>query len=267
MKERGLSRGALSLVRAITAGLLATSLAACSAAGGPSSLRSNLNATPDCQSVEASAPQALRRVSRPLEAQEAAAKPPVAAASLTELPPQTSDFPAPAIPEIPAYTPHNFYKGLFSRDRQMERRDRSWDSADMGRGHDGPVRLGKDSIFDNLLVTAFVQVGTDYRSGGSAPTSGFDCSGFTSWVFEQVGVNLPRSSGEQFSVGKAIPVTDLKKGDLVFFRRKKRISHVGIYVKNGSFIHSPRPGSAVKVSNLAEPAWSKQFAGARRILP
>lgn len=122
------------------------------------------------------------------------------------------------------------------------------------------------STFDDLLKTAFNQVGTGYRSGGKAPDTGFDCSGFTSWVYERIGVNLPRSSGEQFACGLNVAKDSLKEGDLVFFRKKSRISHVGIYVKNGSFIHSTRPGGVVRVNNLSEPNWEKQFAGARRVV-
>jgi len=120
--------------------------------------------------------------------------------------------------------------------------------------------------FDHLVKTAFTQLGKYYRSGGTEPGTGFDCSGFTSWVFAANGINLPRSSREQFLEGKVIDRNQLQSGDLVFFRKKKTISHVGIYLENGQFIHSSRKGDTVKISSLSEPIWEQHFAGARRIV-
>ena len=122
------------------------------------------------------------------------------------------------------------------------------------------------SIYQRLNKVAQTQIGRYYHSGGAEPATGFDCSGFTSWVYGRIGVNLPRSSREQFMEGKAVAKNELRKGDLVFFARKKRISHVGIYLENGEFIHSTRPGDTVKISNLSEPIWEKQYVGGRRVL-
>jgi hypothetical protein len=118
---------------------------------------------------------------------------------------------------------------------------------------------------DEILKTAFRQVGKNYRTGGSTP-SGFDCSGFTTWVFSQSGISLPRSSPEQFRYGRTVAKNDLRAGDLVFFKRRKGISHVGIYVDNGTFIHSTSTGGTVKVSSLYDPSWDRYFAGARRVV-
>jgi len=125
---------------------------------------------------------------------------------------------------------------------------------------------GGNTPFDPLLKTAFTQLGKYYRSGGTDPGTGFDCSGFTSWVFASNGINLPRSSREQFLEGKTIDRNQLQSGDLVFFRKKKTISHVGIYLENGQFIHSSRRGDTVKISSLSDPVWDQHFAGARRIV-
>jgi cell wall-associated NlpC family hydrolase len=122
------------------------------------------------------------------------------------------------------------------------------------------------SPYDHLIKTAFTQLGKYYRAGGTDPGTGFDCSGFTSWVFASNGINLPRSSREQFLEGKVIAINQLQRGDLVFFRKKKTISHVGIYLENGQFIHSSRKGDTVKISSLSEPIWEQHFAGARRIV-
>jgi cell wall-associated NlpC family hydrolase len=122
-------------------------------------------------------------------------------------------------------------------------------------------------IYDKILQAAFSQLGTDYRRGGTSPRQGFDCSGFTTWVFNRYGIDLPRSSRQQYQVGQKISKKQLRKGDLVFFKiRKSRISHVGIYLENGKFIHSARPGRDVEISSLNEAYWSKRYAGGRRVI-
>lgn len=105
-----------------------------------------------------------------------------------------------------------------------------------------------------------------YRRGGRSPHSGFDCSGFVHYVFAQVlGVELPENSAAQFADSRKINRDDLQAGDLVFFRtRGKRISHVGIYLGEGRFIHSPTSGERVRVDRLSERYWAHRFAGARR---
>ena len=107
-----------------------------------------------------------------------------------------------------------------------------------------------------------------YRRGGRSPHSGFDCSGFVHYVFAQVlGVELPENSAAQYADADSAKIArdDLQAGDLVFFRtRGKRISHVGIYLGDGRFIHSPTTGERVRVSRLSERYWAHRFAGARR---
>lgn len=116
-----------------------------------------------------------------------------------------------------------------------------------------------------LLALAFSQIGTLYRPGGTEPATGFDCSGFTTWVYSKLGVSLPRSSREQFQEGKVIAKAQLRKGDLVFFGNKKHITHVGIYLEDNKFIHSSSSGDTVKISSLDEPAWERKYTGARRV--
>ncbi|EFL49557.1 NLP/P60 protein [Solidesulfovibrio fructosivorans JJ]] len=123
----------------------------------------------------------------------------------------------------------------------------------------------KGSVYDRMLRTANTQIGTPYRSGGCNPNSGFDCSGFTTWVFNRYGIHLPRSSREQYHVGKMVAKNKLRKGDLVFFRSKRGISHVGIYLENGKFIHSASHGKTVTISNLEEDYWRTHYAGGRRV--
>ena len=106
-----------------------------------------------------------------------------------------------------------------------------------------------------------------YVRGGRSPSTGFDCSGFVRYVFAHaIGLRLPANSARQFLAGIKVRRDDMQPGDLVFFhtRGKKRISHVGIYLDNGRFIHSPSAGKSVEVSSLDEAYWAKRFAGTRR---
>jgi cell wall-associated NlpC family hydrolase len=106
-----------------------------------------------------------------------------------------------------------------------------------------------------------------YVRGGSDPSTGFDCSGFVRYVFAHaVGMQLPNNSASQFLAGLKVKRADMKPGDLVFFRThgKRRISHVGIYISNGRFIHSPTTGKSVEISSLDSGYWAKRFAGAKR---
>lgn len=105
-----------------------------------------------------------------------------------------------------------------------------------------------------------------YRRGGHSPSTGFDCSGFVRYVFEHsVGAVLPSDSASQFDIGTKVARADMKTGDLVFFRiRGKRISHVGIYLDHGRFIHSPSTGKTVSINSLSDAYWAKHFAGAKR---
>ncbi len=108
---------------------------------------------------------------------------------------------------------------------------------------------------------------TRYVRGGSDPSTGFDCSGFVRYVFAHaIGMKLPTNSASQFLAGLKVDRADMKPGDLVFFQtgRKRHISHVGIYLSNGRFIHSPTTGKTVQVSSLSESYWARHFAGAKR---
>ena len=109
-----------------------------------------------------------------------------------------------------------------------------------------------------------------YVRGGHDPSTGFDCSGFVRYVFAHaIGFNLPTNSASQFLSGLKVRRDDMRPGDLVFFRTAGRhgggrISHVGIYVADGRFIHSPSRGKTVRVDSLDESYWAKRFAGAKR---
>lgn len=117
-----------------------------------------------------------------------------------------------------------------------------------------------------LLAFAMKLRDIRYQRGGRAPSTGFDCSGFVRYVFiHSIGLDLPTNSASQFLAGLKVKRNDMKTGDLVFFRtRGKAISHVGIYIDNGQFIHSPSAGKTVRVDSLNEAYWAQHFVGAKR---
>ncbi|MBS1715308.1 MAG: C40 family peptidase [Armatimonadetes bacterium] len=119
---------------------------------------------------------------------------------------------------------------------------------------------------DGLIGTAMKNMGVHYRWGGTS-TNGFDCSGFTSYVYSRHGTRLPRTANEQSHKGQKVAKDELKKGDLVFFKttRSDRVSHVGIYVGNGKFIHASSGGGKVRINDLSDGYYNKRFAGARRV--
>jgi cell wall-associated NlpC family hydrolase len=118
-----------------------------------------------------------------------------------------------------------------------------------------------------LVVNALGFLGVPYRRGGNSADTGFDCSGFVKAIYEQAaGLVLPRRAEQQAAATQKIDKVDLKPGDLVFFNTMRRaFSHVGIYVGNGKFIHSPKPGAEVRVEDMGISYWSSRFDGARRV--
>jgi cell wall-associated NlpC family hydrolase len=105
-----------------------------------------------------------------------------------------------------------------------------------------------------------------YVRGGRELTTGFDCSGFVQYVYQHsLGKDLPGNSTSQFEAGAKVDRDALRMGDLVFFRTHgRRVSHVGIYLDNGLFIHAPSRGKRVRIDHLDGSYWTKRFAGARR---
>ena len=131
----------------------------------------------------------------------------------------------------------------------------------------GEVGNRVESKASELVVSALGFLGVPYRRGGSSAETGFDCSGFVRAIYEQTaGLLLPRRAEQQAAATQKIEKAELKPGDLVFFNTMKRaFSHVGIYVGNGKFIHSPKPGAEVRVEDMGVSYWSKRFDGARRV--
>jgi NlpC/P60 family len=132
----------------------------------------------------------------------------------------------------------------------------------------GLMSQARDRASD-MVISAMNFLGVPYRRGGTDANSGFDCSGFTRHIFEKsLGLVLPRRADEQANAGGLISIRrdELKPGDLVFFNTLRRtFSHVGIYVGDGKFIHSPRAGGSVRVEDMRMSYWQNRFTGARRV--
>ena len=119
---------------------------------------------------------------------------------------------------------------------------------------------------DSIIATAKQYLGVKYQWGGTTPQTGFDCSGYVSYVFAQNGISLPRVSRDQYKVGTSVAFADLQRGDLVFFSFSGDgiVSHVGIYLGEGQFINaSSSKGVTVYVIG---PYWKSIYVGARRVL-
>jgi len=117
----------------------------------------------------------------------------------------------------------------------------------------------------NLVRTAYAFRGARYRTGGVS-AGGFDCSGFVKYLYAKQGVDLPHSSRAQYNYGKHVAKTDLKPGDLLFFSGTYRhgISHVGIYIGDGKFIHASTHSTGVRVDELNSAYYRRRYTGARR---
>ena len=130
------------------------------------------------------------------------------------------------------------------------------------------VRNSVRDTASDLVMSAMNFLGVPYRHGGNTEETGFDCSGFTRHIFENsIGLVLPRRADEQATTAGLLNINraELKPGDLVFFNTMKRtFSHVGIYVGDDKFIHSPRTGAEVRIEDMRDSYWARRFTGARR---
>ena len=123
------------------------------------------------------------------------------------------------------------------------------------------AKAEKASKVDKTLKVAKNLIGTPYVYGGSTP-AGFDCSGFTMYCYAKAGISLTHNAQAQYNQTKSVSTKDMKKGDLVFFGGSTgNITHVGIYVGNGKFIHSPQTGEYVRIDSLSS---RSNFVGATR---
>ncbi len=120
----------------------------------------------------------------------------------------------------------------------------------------------------DIVVEAMLLIGVRYQWGGNTPKSGMDCSGFVRYVFQDtLGLLLPRRAIDMSRVGRKVSRSNLQPGDLVFFHTIRRtVSHVGIYIGDNKFVHSPATGKTIRIDRLANSYWKARYTGARRII-
>jgi len=135
----------------------------------------------------------------------------------------------------------------------------------MPPGKKGAPPPATKSIGRRAVSIAKRYLGVPYKWGGSTPKEGFDCSGFTMYVYAQLGIQLLHYTGDQWHQGYRVPRNQLRKGDLVFFHRSSDgPQHEGLYVGKGRFIHAPHKGDLVKISKLSDPNYKRSYVGAIR---
>ena len=127
---------------------------------------------------------------------------------------------------------------------------------------------GDSRLRQEILRTAERFLGVPYRWGGESTTEGFDCSGLTMVVYRLNGLELPRTSADQWRAGRPVDRDEMDRGDLVFFatRGGSRISHVGIYLGGDLFLHAPRRGTVIQTDSLASDYYRSRYVGARSYL-
>ena len=159
-----------------------------------------------------------------------------------------------ATAKVPAKTPP---KALGKAGKKAEKT-----TAGVGKPQASPLS-GAAKTRHNVLLKGKKYIGTPYLWGGTTP-KGFDCSGLIHYLYGKQGISIPRNSREQFSRLRA--TSDPQPGDLVFFRKKGVINHVGLYLGNGQMLHAPQTGMSVRIENIKRGKWPGRYAGARKVL-
>lgn len=117
---------------------------------------------------------------------------------------------------------------------------------------------------DRAAAIALNQVGVPYRYGGNSPR-GFDCSGLVQYSYRNAGVNIPRTTGQLWNAAQTVNRSDLRAGDLLFFSVDGKMSHVGMYLGDGDFVHAPKSGRTVSVTSLDSPFYKAALVRAGRV--
>ena len=132
---------------------------------------------------------------------------------------------------------------------------------------DGPPRRDppkpKPTLGQRAAKTALRAVGVPYRWGGSSPAGGFDCSGLVYWAYGRLGISVPHSSYALYGLGRNVPRSRLKPGDVLFF---SGLGHVGLYIGRGRMVHAPQSGRTVEIVPLGRSHYGSRLVGARRLV-
>ncbi len=123
------------------------------------------------------------------------------------------------------------------------------------------------SLGTAIAELAMGMVGARYHYGGTTPVEGFDCSGLVFYAYSQAGLRVPRTSQEQFRTARKIALGDAGAGDVIFFQDQEKLSHVGIYLGDGLFVHAPATGQRVSVASVDSPYYQRHLVAVGRLLP
>lgn len=120
-----------------------------------------------------------------------------------------------------------------------------------------------------IVSTAYSQMGKRYRAGGDSPQKGFDCSGLIWWAYSKHGIDVPRITKDQARAGVSVPVHKSQPGDIIVFRTSQGPQglHTALYSGDGTFIHSPRRGERVRIESIETPYWRTKLISIRRVVP
>ena len=132
---------------------------------------------------------------------------------------------------------------------------------------DGPPRRERPkpapTVGQRAAKAALRAVGVPYRWGGSSPAGGFDCSGLVYWAYGRLGISVPHSSYALYGLGRNVPRSRLKPGDVLFF---SGLGHVGLYIGRGRMVHAPQSGRTVEIVPLGRSHYGSRLVGARRLV-
>lgn len=128
------------------------------------------------------------------------------------------------------------------------------------------VSDGAPEARGQIIEIATAQLGQPYVYGGDTP-GGFDCSGLVHYAYSRVGLDIPRTTTGQYRQSQRIARRNLAPGDLVFFRLRGSVSHVGLYLGDGEMIHAPSTGNDVRIEPIDKRFWRNRYAGGARLLP
>jgi cell wall-associated NlpC family hydrolase len=138
----------------------------------------------------------------------------------------------------------------------------SRDPAPIDTGAAAPAEIRR-----SITELALSMVGVEYRYGGAHPDDGFDCSGLVHYSYTSNGLTVPRTSQAQYEAAREITLEEAQAGDLLFFRDQAKLSHVGIYLGDGEFVHAPSSGKAVSVARVDVPYYQRNLVAVGRLLP
>jgi cell wall-associated NlpC family hydrolase len=127
--------------------------------------------------------------------------------------------------------------------------------------------LASSDVGDSIALLALSMIGVQYRYGGAHPREGFDCSGLVYYAYASNGLSVPRTSQDQFTAARKIPLAQAAAGDLLFFQDQENLSHVGIYLGDGRFVHAPSSGDTVRIARIEAPYYQRHLVAIGRLLP